>query len=77
MVGGYLVAYQQDQASNKERFQDIKQTQSQNMADIKSSQEKIWQQLQTMNDKTDSRFAYVFQSCCKNASEPPPSTVIR
>lgn len=61
MLGGYILAYHNDIQWQKERFDDIKQ-----------SQQKMWDRVDHLDAKTEKRFAYVYQQCCKAAISPPP-----
>lgn len=59
MLGGYFIAYNHDREIQQQQFKDIK-----------GSQDKIWNVLDSSNQRTEDRFAYVYQQCCKNASAP-------
>jgi N-methylhydantoinase B/oxoprolinase/acetone carboxylase alpha subunit len=57
----YFYAYQGDMRSIKESIIDIKVNQSQNIADVKSSQSQIWKSLNDLKDSTNAQFITIYQ----------------
>lgn len=53
--------YQGDMHSIKDGIADIKQTQAQNVADVKNSQLQIWKTLNDLKDNTNSQFIQIYQ----------------
>lgn len=57
----YFYAYQGDMHAIKDSISDIKVAQTQNVADVKQSQAKIWETLNAMKDSTNDKFIYIYQ----------------
>lgn len=73
MFAGYFYAYNHDREIQQQQFADIKTTQTEHFAEIKESQAKIWNSLNSTNQRTDDRFAYVYTQCCSGARTAPTS----
>lgn len=71
MLGGYFVAYNHDREIQQQQFSDIKNTQQLNFTDLKQTQDKIWNTISKESQRTDGRFAYVYQQCCTGAKSAP------
>ena len=61
MGAAYFYAYQGDMHSIKDSISDIKQTQTQDIADVKNSQAQIWKTLNDMKDDTNNKFIQIYQ----------------
>ena len=61
MGAAYFYAYQGDMHSIKDSIADIKQTQSQNVSDLKTSQTEIWKTLSDLKDDTNNKFIAIYQ----------------
>ena len=61
MGAAYFYAYQGDMHSIKDSIADIKQTQTQNVSELKQSQTVIWKTLNDMKDDTNNKFIQIYQ----------------
>ena len=61
MGAAYFYAYQGDMHSIKDSIADIKQTQTQNVSELKQSQTVIWKTLKDMKDDTNNKFIQIYQ----------------
>lgn len=57
----YFYAYQGDMHAIKESIADIKQTQVQNVSDVKASQQQIWKTLNDFKDSTNEKIITIYQ----------------
>lgn len=57
----YFYAYQGDMHSIKDSISDIKTSQALSIADVKLSQVRIWETLNTFKDSTNNQFIQIYQ----------------
>lgn len=57
----YFYAYQGDMHNIKDSISDIKDSQKQNLSEVKASQAKIWETLSNFKDKTNEQFNFIYQ----------------
>lgn len=57
----YFYAYQGDMHAIKDSIADIKDTQKENIADVKTSQTQIWKTLNDLKDNTNAQFITIYQ----------------
>lgn len=57
----YWYCYQGDMHSIKESIADVKEKQTQSIAEVKSSQAKIWETLNNFKDNTNNQFIQIYQ----------------